>query len=91
MQKEKKKEKKSTSTYVTLWHLLDWVCVARIANVSHRKIFDCMWSKVLIPKQMLQQLPIACVQLKAGNISKNLLNEIRQIIYFLYRAKEIAR
>ena len=50
-----------------------------------------MWPKVLIPKQMLQQLPIACVQRKAGNISKNLLNEIRQIIYFLYRPKEIAR
>ena len=40
---------------------------------------------------MLQRLPIACAQLKAGNISKNLLNEIREIIYFLYRAKEIAR
>ena len=89
--KKKKKEQKSTSTYVTLWHPLDWVRVARIANVSHRKVFDCMWPKVLIPKQMLQRLPIARAQLKAGNISKNLLNEIRQIIYFLYWVKEIAR
>ena len=37
---------------------------------------------------MLQKLPIALVQVKAGNTSENLLNEMRQIIYSLYRAKE---
>ena len=37
---------------------------------------------------MLQRLPIALAQVKAGNISDNLLNEIRQIIYYLYRAEE---
>ena len=36
---------------------------------------------ILTPKQMLQRLPIALGQLKAGNTTKNLLNEIRQIIY----------
>ena len=36
---------------------------------------------------MLQRLPIALAQIKAGNTSDNLLNEIRQIIYSLYRAK----
>ena len=40
--------------------------------------------KVLIPKQMLQSLPIALAQTKAGNTSENLLNEIKQIIYSLY-------
>ena len=39
---------------------------------------------------MLQRLLIALAQVKAGNISKNLLNEIRQIIYSLYREKEVA-
>ena len=39
--------------------------------------------KILTPKQMLQRLPIALGQVKAGNISENLLNEIRQIIYSL--------
>ena len=39
---------------------------------------------VLTTKQMLQRLPIALAQVKAGNTSENLLNEIRQIIYFLY-------
>ena len=40
---------------------------------------------------MLQGLPIALAQVKAGNTSENLLNEIRQIIYSLYRAKEITK
>ena len=40
--------------------------------------------KTLIPKQMLQRLPIALTQVKAGNVSENLLNEIIQIICSLY-------
>ena len=39
--------------------------------------------KILTPKQMLQRLPIALAQIKAGNNSKSLLNEIRQIVYSL--------
>ena len=38
---------------------------------------------------MLRRLPIALAQVKAGNTSENLLNEIRKITYFLYQAKEI--
>ena len=45
--------------------------------------------KILNPKQMFQRLPIALAQVKAGNNSENLLNEIRQIVYSLYRSKEI--
>ena len=40
---------------------------------------------------MLQRLPIAPAQVKAGNASETLLNEIRQIIYCLYQAKEITK
>ena len=40
---------------------------------------------------MLQQLPIALAQVKAGNYSENLLNEIKQIIYSLYQSKEITK
>ena len=47
--------------------------------------------KILSPKQMLQRLPIALVQVKAGNNSENLLNEIRQIVYSLYQSKEITK
>ena len=39
--------------------------------------------KILTPKKMLQKLPIALAQVKAGNNSVNLLNEIRQIVYSL--------
>ena len=38
---------------------------------------------------MLQRLPIASAQVKAGNTSENLLSEIWQIIHSLYRVKEI--
>ena len=40
---------------------------------------------------MLQRLPIALLQVKTGNTSENLLNEIRQNIYSLYGAKEITK
>ena len=40
---------------------------------------------------MLQRLPITFAQIKAGNTSERLLNEIRRIIYSLYRAKEITK
>ena len=40
---------------------------------------------------MPQKLPITIAQVKAGNISENLLNEIRQIIYSLHRANEITK
>ena len=47
--------------------------------------------KILTPKQMLQRLPIALAQINAGNVLKDLLNEIRLIVYSLYQAKEITR
>ena len=47
--------------------------------------------KILTPKQMLQKLPIALAQVKAGNDSENLLNKIRQIVYSLYQSKQITK
>ena len=40
---------------------------------------------------MLQRLPIAHTQVKIGNASENIVNEIRQIINYLYQAKEITK
>ena len=40
---------------------------------------------------MLQRLSIALAEVKAGNNSENLLNEIRQIVYSLYQSKEITK
>ena len=47
--------------------------------------------KMLSLKQMLQRLPIALAQVKVGNPSESLLNELRQIIYCLCWTKEIAK
>ena len=44
--------------------------------------------KLLTPKQLLQRLPIALGQIKAGNNSESLLNEIRQIVFSLYQSKK---
>ena len=47
--------------------------------------------KILTPNQMLQRLPIARAQVKAGNNSESLLNEISQIVYSLYQSKQITK
>ena len=47
--------------------------------------------KILTPKQILQRLAIAPAQVKTGNNSENLLNEIKQIVYSLYQSKGITK
>ena len=47
--------------------------------------------KILTLKQILQRFPIALAQVKAGNHSESLLNEIRQIVYYLYQSKQITK
>ena len=56
---------------------------SRILNTNYSKL------KILTPKQMLKRLPIDLAQVKAGNNSDNLLNEIRQTIYSLHHSKKI--
>ena len=45
--------------------------------------------KMLTPNQMLSRLLIALAQLQPGNNSKKLKNEIRQLLYSLYRSKNM--
>ena len=59
--------------------------VSGLLNTDQSKL------KILTPKQMLQRLPIALAQVKAGNNSDSLLNEIGQIVYSLYESKEITK
>ena len=47
--------------------------------------------KILISNQMFKRLLIALAQIKAGNNSESLLNEIRQIVYYLYRSKKLLK
>ena len=58
---------------------------AGILNPNHSKL------KILTHKQTLQILPIDLAQVKAGNNSESLLNEIRQIVYSLYQSKQITK
>ena len=56
-----------------------------LLNTDHSKL------KILTPKQLLQRLPIVLAQVKAGNNSENLLNEIRQIVFSLCQSKQITK
>ena len=47
--------------------------------------------KMLTPDQMISRLPITLAQLKAGNNSQKLINEIRQLLYSLYRSKKLTK
>ena len=47
--------------------------------------------KILTPNQMLSRLPITLAQLKAENNSEKLKNEIRQLLYSLYRSKKLTK
>ena len=47
--------------------------------------------KILTNKQMLNRLPILLAQIQAGNNSKSLKNELRQILYSLYRSKVLTK
>ena len=47
--------------------------------------------KILTPNQMLSRLPISLAQLKAGNNSEKLKNEIRQLFYSLYKSKNLSK
>ena len=56
-----------------------------IKNVSENK------KSMITPNQMLSRLPITLAQVKAGNNSEKLRNEIRQLLYSLHRSKKLAK
>ena len=47
--------------------------------------------KIITPNQMLSRLPISLTQLEAGNNSNKLKNEIKQLLYSLYRSKNMTK
>ena len=47
--------------------------------------------KILTPNQILNRLPITLAQLKAGNNSEKFKNEIRELLYSLYRSKKLTK
>ena len=65
------------------------------ARNMFRNIYDSKQEgtglKILTPTQMFQRLPISLAQIKAGNNSQILLNNIRQIVHSLYQSKEVTK
>ena len=64
--------------------------VERILEFNTEKQLE-LGLKILTPNQMLSRLPFTLAQLKAGNNSKKLKNEIRQLLYSLYRSKKLTK
>ena len=58
-------------------------------SASERRNQQGQGLKILAPNQMLSRLPISLAQLKAGNNSEKLKNEIRQLLYSLHRQKKM--
>ena len=58
-------------------------------NKKKKKIGEGL--KILTPNQMLSRFPITLARLKAGNNSEKLKNEIRQLLYSLYRSKKLTK
>ena len=61
---------------------------------NSKRIYESKQGKglqILTPKQMLKRLSIALAKISAENNSENLLNDVRQIVFSLYRSKEITK
>ena len=64
--------------------------VERILEFNN-KIKSRQGLEILTPNQTLSRLPISLAQLNAGNNSEKLKNEIRQLLYSLYRFKKFTK
>ena len=81
MSKEKRENKKPDKIVEIVEEILNF----------NKQIQQGKGLKILTPNQMLSRLPISLWQIKAGNNSRNLKNEIRQLLYSLYRSKNMTK
>ena len=77
---------KSREAVIKLFNHYSW-----ISFEVERKSIRGEGLKIITAKQILQRLPKALAQVKAGNASQNLLNKLGEIIYSLYQTKEITK
>ena len=90
-----KSEEQESALKILNWYtnyeklLLNYLMIILQLSLRLNKKQNMEVSKSLTPKQTLQRLPIALALVKAGNTPEKLLNEVRQIIHSLYRAKEV--
>ena len=71
-------------------HPSDLARVGMVLTILNSKYISNQ-NTILTPNQILQRLSMALSQVKTGSTSKNLLDEIKQIIYSLYQEKEITK
>ena len=90
-----KSEEQESALKILNWYtnyeklLLNYLMIILQLSLRLNKKQNMEVSKSLTPKKTLQRLPIALALVKAGNTPEKLLNEVRQIIHSLYRAKEV--
>ena len=89
--KNKKNKRNAFNTTKNLYEGRELVINAFKSELFQLKSLTGTGLKILTPKQLLQRLPLALAQVKAGNNSQNLLNKIRQIVHSLYQLKEITK
>ena len=65
--------------------------VEEILDFNNKQNQIGQWLKILTPNQMLSRLPISLAQLNAGNNSEKLKNEIKELLYSLYRSKRLTK
>ena len=83
-------QKKLERYYRDLKNIVDLYNIYNLKSDSDTSI-EGKGLKILTNKQMLNRLPILLAQIEAGNNSKSLKNEIRQILYSLYRSKVLTK
>ena len=88
------KEDKENYTYKSAYSFSKWQELTLIAfksEIFQIKEIQNKGLKILLPTQMLQRLSIALIKVKSDNTSESFLNQIRQIIYSLYRTKKTTK
>ena len=81
MSKEEKENEKSDKIVEIVEEILNF----------NKQIQQGKGFKILTPNQMLSRLPISLAKIKSGNNSRNLKNEIRQLLYSLYRSQNMTK
>ena len=99
MKDEKTNQQNKKALYIILkrftkhktWLLIFFHDYSSLTSEARYKTVHGEGLKILNHKQMLQRLPIFLAQVNSGYTPENLLNEIYQMIYSLYWAKEITK
>ena len=95
MKKHRSKEQKNTLNNIEMLYKAKTEAIKFyddfFSMMSEAKATKGTILKILTPKQKLQRLPIALAQVKAGNKLQSALNEVRQIVYYLYQSKQITK